>query len=100
MLRSSPSGCHEVYGVSHQVQRKLQPLVRTKTDGTPANVPSPWMEWKISEIFKCVTRPERILEDLSSRLPRNPSGAGGTHRTSRTTGRVYPDRSNCASRRS
>ena len=34
---SSPSGCHEVYGVSHHEQRRLQPLVRTKTDGTPTS---------------------------------------------------------------
>ena len=38
---SSPSGFHEVYGVSHQEQRRLQPLVRTKTEGTPARMPSP-----------------------------------------------------------
>src|SRR5207249_6168274 len=42
--RSSPSGCHEVYGVSHQTQRRLQPLVRTKTEGTPTSEPSPWRE--------------------------------------------------------
>ena len=35
--RSSPSGCHDVYGVSHQAHRKLQPLARTNTDGTPTS---------------------------------------------------------------
>src|SRR5947209_13903369 len=42
--RSLPSGCHDVYGVSHQTQRRLQPEVRTKTEGTPRSEPSPWME--------------------------------------------------------
>ena len=46
--RSAPSGLQDVYGVSHHVQRRLQPLVRTNTDGTPTNDPSPWTEWKIS----------------------------------------------------
>lgn len=36
--------------MSHQSQRRLQPEVRTKTDGTPAKRPSPWIEWKISAI--------------------------------------------------
>src|ERR1039458_10370512 len=49
-VQSSPSGCHDVYGVSHHTQRKLQPLVRTNTEGTPTSEPSPWMEWKISAI--------------------------------------------------
>ena len=31
--RGSPSGFHDAYGVSHQAQRRLQPLVRTNTDG-------------------------------------------------------------------
>ena len=30
-------------GVSHQVQRRLHPVVRTKAQGSPANVDSPWM---------------------------------------------------------
>ena len=29
--RSSPSGCHEAYGVSQYQQRRLQPLARTNT---------------------------------------------------------------------
>src|SRR5450631_1203233 len=49
-VQSSPSGCHDVYGVSHHAQRRLQPLVRTKTDGTPTSEPSPCREWKISAI--------------------------------------------------
>jgi hypothetical protein len=36
--------------LSHQLQRRLQPEVRTKTEGTPVSSPSPWIEWKISEI--------------------------------------------------
>ncbi|MEJ1973746.1 MAG: hypothetical protein WDM96_15160 [Lacunisphaera sp.] len=39
-----PSGFHDAYGVSHQLQRKLQPLVRMNTDGTPVSSPSPWSE--------------------------------------------------------
>jgi hypothetical protein len=39
-----PSGFQDVYGVSHQVQRRLQPEVRTNTLGTPARMPSPWIE--------------------------------------------------------
>ena len=39
-----PPGCHDVYGVSHQAQRRLQPLVRMKTDGTPTSEPSPCIE--------------------------------------------------------
>ena len=31
------------WGVSHQAQRRLQPVVRTKVHGSPANVDSPWM---------------------------------------------------------
>src|SRR4051812_5704549 len=42
--RSSPSGSHEVYGVSQNQQRRLQPLVRTKTLGVPVSKPSPWSE--------------------------------------------------------
>ncbi len=40
-VSSVPSGCQEVYGVSHQEQRKLQPLVRMKIEGTPISAPSP-----------------------------------------------------------
>ena len=43
-LSSAPSGCQDVYGVSHQAQRRLQPLVRMKTDGTPTSEPSPCSE--------------------------------------------------------
>ena len=39
--RSSPSGCHEVNGVSQYQQRRLQPLVRTKTLSVPVRTPSP-----------------------------------------------------------
>jgi hypothetical protein len=38
---SSPSGDHDVYGESHHTQRRLHPLVRTNTLGTPASFPSP-----------------------------------------------------------
>ena len=38
----------ESVGVSHQTQRRLQPVRRTKTQGRPAWVDSPWIEWKIS----------------------------------------------------
>ena len=36
--------------MSHQRQRRLQPVRRTKTQGIPACVDSPWIEWKISLI--------------------------------------------------
>ena len=42
--RSRPSGFHEVNGVSHHTQRRLQPLVRTKVLGVPASRPSPWSD--------------------------------------------------------
>ncbi len=48
---ASPAGRQEVSGVSHQRQRRLQPAVRTKTEGTPVRRPSPWIEEKISEIW-------------------------------------------------
>ena len=38
---SEPSGFHDVYGVSHHEHRRLHPLLRTNTDGTPASLPSP-----------------------------------------------------------
>src|ERR1700686_3221579 len=38
------------YAVSHHVQRRLQPVSRTKMQGRPARVPSPWIERKISAI--------------------------------------------------
>jgi len=44
MLSVSPSGFQEVYAESHHEQRRLHPLVRTKTDGVPASIPSPWTE--------------------------------------------------------
>jgi hypothetical protein len=37
--------------VSHQWQRKLQPDVRIKNDGTPASSPSPWMLTKVSDMY-------------------------------------------------
>ncbi len=37
--------------MSHQVQRRLQPEARRKTEGRPRSFPSPWREWNISEIF-------------------------------------------------
>lgn len=43
-VRASPSGFHEAYGVSHHAHRRLQPLDRTKTEGTPVNSPSPCRE--------------------------------------------------------
>ncbi len=36
-----PSGSHDVYGVSQNQQRRLQPLVRTKTLSVPVSRPSP-----------------------------------------------------------
>src|SRR6185295_6444626 len=71
---SSPSGVHEVYGVSHQEHRRLQPLVRMKTEGTPTSDPSPWMEWNSSAIFNF-----RLFESL---LPQQagiavPAGTSG-----------------------
>ena len=44
-----PAGSHE-YFVSHQRQPTEQPCRRTKTHGTPALTPSPWIEWKHSAI--------------------------------------------------
>src|SRR5690606_30458573 len=38
----------KAYSVSHQTQRKGQPVRRTKTVGKPTRVDSPWTEWKIS----------------------------------------------------
>src|ERR1035441_7161063 len=72
-VQSSPSGYHDVYGVSHHTQRKLQPLVRTKTEGTPTSEPSPWMEWKISAIPNA-----RLFESLAAQqagiaLPAGPA---------------------------
>lgn len=43
----------KAYAVSHQTHRKGQPVSRTKTQGRPAWVPSPWMEWKISVTVSC-----------------------------------------------
>src|SRR5690348_15164102 len=44
-MRSPPV---KVYSESHQRQRRLQPVRRTKTQGRPMCDDSPWMEWKIS----------------------------------------------------
>ncbi len=33
----------KAWGVSHHTQRRLHPVVRTKVQGSPANVDSPWM---------------------------------------------------------
>src|SRR5229473_2914482 len=46
-IRSPPV---KVYSESHQRQRRLQPVSRTKTQGRPAWVDSPWMLKKISVI--------------------------------------------------
>src|SRR5262249_15235263 len=59
MATSSPSGFQDVYGVSHHEHRRLQPLVRTNTDGTPTSDPSPCSEKKISAIFNV-----RLFESL------------------------------------
>ncbi len=40
----------KVYSESHHRQRRLQPVSRTKTQGRPAWVDSPWMLKKISVI--------------------------------------------------
>jgi len=34
--------------VSHQEQRRSHAVRRTKTQGLPAKLDSPWTEWKIS----------------------------------------------------
>ena len=39
--QSSPSGSHDVYGVSQNQHRKLHPLARTNTLGMPVSKPSP-----------------------------------------------------------
>src|SRR6202008_4490237 len=76
MSISSPSGVQEAYFVSHQLHRRLQPEVRTKTEGTPVNSPSPWMEKKISETNiarrKGSTAP-RTLVDIVLVLPSSSS---------------------------
>ena len=36
------------YSVSHHVQRRGHPVSRTNVQGKPAQVDSPWTEWKIS----------------------------------------------------
>jgi hypothetical protein len=36
------------YSVSHQTQRSGQPVSRMNVHGSPAQVLSPWTEWKIS----------------------------------------------------
>jgi hypothetical protein len=41
MVMLRPSGRHDVNGVSHHTQRRLQPLVRTNVLGVPASSPSP-----------------------------------------------------------
>src|SRR5262245_44326192 len=51
MVTCSPSGFHEVYSESQNEHLRLQPVVRTKADGTPARRPSPWIEKKMSETF-------------------------------------------------
>ena len=43
-VRSCPSGFHDVYGVSQNQQRRLHPLARMKTLGTPVRSPSPWID--------------------------------------------------------
>lgn len=53
---TGPSGAQDAYGVSHQTHRRLQPLTRTKTEGTPAQMPSPWMLEKISAMRRLGTR--------------------------------------------
>jgi len=41
MGKDSPVGFHDVVGLSHQTHRRLHPLVRMNTLGTPASFPSP-----------------------------------------------------------
>src|SRR5690606_20740559 len=54
--RSSPSGFQEVYGVSQNQHRRLQPLARTNTLGVPVKTPSPCHDRKISAIRTVVSR--------------------------------------------
>ncbi len=47
VIRSPP---WKAYAVSHQTQRSGQPVRRTNVHGSPAQVDSPWIDWKISVI--------------------------------------------------
>ena len=57
-----PSGAHEVLGLSHHTQRRLQPETRTKLLGAPTSAPSPWIETKRSWMRSEVT--QTMLTDL------------------------------------
>ena len=49
-VHAEPSGFQDVYGVSQNQHRRLQPEVRIKRERVPAHGPSPWIDSKISAI--------------------------------------------------
>src|SRR3954452_18418226 len=49
------------YDVSHHEQRRSQAVNRTNTQGRPAWVDSPWIEWKISLIVSISPKPALYL---------------------------------------
>src|SRR5690606_24191789 len=55
------------YSVSHHTQRRGQPVSRTNVHGSPAQVLSPWTEWKIS-----VTRRKSVAGAFSFITESNP----------------------------
>ena len=67
--------------MSHQSQRRLQPEVRTKTDGTPAKRPSPWIEWKISAIRTASAFRGRFGREGGCRYVRGGIGDARVHKS-------------------
>ena len=57
------------YSVSHQTQRSGQPVSRTNVHGSPAQVLSPWIEWKISVTRRNVPRAAVGLRSFHCRFP-------------------------------
>src|SRR5690606_36516037 len=66
VMRSPP---WNAYSVSHHTQRSGQPVSRTNVQGSPAQVLSPWTEWKIS-----VTRRKSVAGAFSFIGESNPGG--------------------------
>src|SRR5690606_8038698 len=66
VMRSPP---WNAYSVSHHTQRSGQPVSRTNVQGSPAQVLSPWTEWKIS-----VTRRKSVAGAFSVIGESNPGG--------------------------
>jgi len=52
--RSLPEDAERAFWVSHQAHSSGQPASRTKTQGLPAQVDSPWRERKISWMHSCL----------------------------------------------